>query len=135
MRFHKSSVRGQMAVLMTLAIAALIGAIALSTDVGLLYYNWGILQKAADSAVLAGANLLPSDPAGAIGTADSFAAQNGIGTTEITSTTVGSDQMSITMSLTRTVPYYFAQLVGLSSGLVTVSATAGLESVSSVSGM
>ena len=77
-----------MAVVMTLAIGALIGAMALSTDVGLLYYNWGLLQKAADSAVLAGANYLPSDPAGAILSANSFASQNGIQPSEVSSTVV-----------------------------------------------
>lgn len=126
--------RGQIAVVMTIAIAALLGAIALSTDVGLLYYNWGLLQKAADSAVLAGANNLPSDAAGAVVAADSFAAQNGIRAAEITATTVAADQLSITMQIARTVPYRFAQLVGLTSGLVSVSATAGLQGAGAVSG-
>jgi Flp pilus assembly protein TadG len=127
--------RGQMAVVMTLAIGALIGAMALSTDVGLLYYNWGLLQKAADSAVLAGANYLPSNPAGAVSVANSFAIQNGILPTEVSSTVVAGDQMSLTIRLTRTVPYYFAEVVGLSSGLVTAIGTAGLQGVGSVSGM
>ncbi len=123
-----------MAFVMTVSIAALLGAVALSTDVGLLYYNWGSLQKGADSAVLAGANNLPSDAAGAVVVADTFAAHNGIGATEIVATTVAADQQSITMRVSRTVPYSFAQLVGLWSGLVSVSATAGLEGAGSVSG-
>src|ERR1700694_3168255 len=123
MRFRIGTCRGQMAVVMTLAIGALIGAMALSTDVGLLYYNWGLLQKAADCAVLAGANYLPSDPAGAILAANSFASQNGIQPSEVSSTVVADDQMSLTIRLARTVPYYFAQVVGLSSGLVTATGT------------
>jgi len=47
--------KGQMAVVMTLAIATLLGAISLCTDVGVLYYNWMQLQKAADAASVAGA--------------------------------------------------------------------------------
>ncbi len=47
--------KGQMAVVMTLAIATILGVISLSTDVGVLYYNWMQLQKAADAASLAGA--------------------------------------------------------------------------------
>jgi hypothetical protein len=131
----KSAFRGQIVFVMTVSMAALLGAIALSTDVGLLYYNWGLLQKAADSAVLAGANNLPSNAAGAIAAANSFAANNGVRTIEVTSTTVASNQMSITMRLSRRVPYSFAQLVGLSSGLVMASATAGLQSVGKVTGL
>jgi Flp pilus assembly protein TadG len=124
-----------MAFVMTVSIAALLGAIALCTDVGLLYYNWGLLQKAADSAVLAGANSLPSDATDAVAAADTFAAHNGIRATEIVATTVSADQRSITMSLLRTVPYCFAQLVGLSSGQVAASATAGVQNVGAVGSM
>ena len=124
-----------MVVVMAASIVALIGAMALSTDVGLPYYNWGMLQKAADSAVLAGANSLPSNPSDAIATANRFAAQNGVGAAETISTTVAADDMSITIHLTRTVPYLFARVVGLSAGLVTVNATAGLLGVGSVNGM
>ena len=47
--------KGQIAIVMTLAIATLLGVMALSTDVGVMYYNWMQLQKAADAAALAGA--------------------------------------------------------------------------------
>jgi hypothetical protein len=47
--------KGQMAVVMTLVIAALLGVMALGTDVGVMYYNYMQLQKAADAAALAGA--------------------------------------------------------------------------------
>ncbi len=69
---------------------------------------------------------MPINPTVAVSTANSFAAQNGIHDSEITSTTVAGNQMSITMHLTRTVPYYFALVIGLSSGQVTANATAGL---------
>ena len=74
MRSRTSRFRGQIAVVMALSTAALIGAMALSTDIGLLYYNWGVLQNAADAAVLAGATCLPSNPTVAVSTANSFAA-------------------------------------------------------------
>jgi hypothetical protein len=47
--------RGQMAVVMTFAIATLLGAMALGTDVAVMYFNWVQLQKGADAAALAGA--------------------------------------------------------------------------------
>jgi len=117
---------------MTGAMAVLLGTIALCTDVGLLYWNWALLQKAADASVLAGANYLPSDPATTVSVARNFATLNGMASNEIVSTIVASDNMSVSIQLKRNVPYYFARLVGLTSGVVTAQATAGLQNVSSV---
>src|SRR5882762_7991650 len=50
--------KGQMAIVMTLAIATLVGVMSLGADVGVMYYNWNQLQKGADAAALAGANYL-----------------------------------------------------------------------------
>jgi hypothetical protein len=50
--------KGQMAIVMTLAMATLLGVMALGTDVGVMYYQWNQLQKGADAAALAGANYL-----------------------------------------------------------------------------
>jgi hypothetical protein len=55
MRRRNGYQRGQIAVVMTFAIATLLGAMALGTDVGVLYFNWMQLQKGADAAALAGA--------------------------------------------------------------------------------
>ena len=49
---------GQIAILMTLAIATLLGVMALGTDVGIMYYHHMQLQKGGDAASLAGANYL-----------------------------------------------------------------------------
>jgi len=58
----KRHFRGQMAVIMTFAIATLLGAMALGTDVAVMYFNWVQLQKGADAAALAGAfYLVPSN--------------------------------------------------------------------------
>src|SRR5712692_664679 len=54
--------KGQMAVVMTFAIATLLGAMALGTDVAVMYFNWVQLQKGADAAALAGAfYLIPTN--------------------------------------------------------------------------
>src|SRR5216684_4371126 len=56
------SYRGQIAVVMTFAIATLLGAMALGTDVAVMYFNWVQLQKGADAAALAGAfYLIPTN--------------------------------------------------------------------------
>jgi hypothetical protein len=37
--------RAQIVVIMALVVATLIGTVALGTDIGLLYYNWGVCCK------------------------------------------------------------------------------------------
>lgn len=128
--------RGQTAVLFTLAIVALVGAIGVCTDVAVMYSNWESMQRAADAAALAGANSLPVDPAGAIVAAESYAERNGLASSEIGTPSVSPDDQDITVTASRTVPYYFARVLGLTSQLVRVSATASApQSISSVGGV
>jgi hypothetical protein len=110
-----------------LVMIPLLGAIGLGADLGLLYFHWGIVQKAADSAVLAGAFYLPNNTSTAQTTATNYATQNGLKNSEIVSLFPAPDHMSITMTTSRTVPYYFLQLVGLSSGTVKLMAKAGIQ--------
>jgi Putative Flp pilus-assembly TadE/G-like len=119
--------RGQIAVAMMLVMIPLLGMIGLGTDLGLLFFHWGIVQKAADSAVLAGAGYLPNHTSTAQTKATSYATQNGLKNSEIVSNIVAGDNMSITMTTSRTVPYYFLQLVGLRSGTVKPVARAGIQ--------
>jgi hypothetical protein len=77
-----------------------------------------------DSAVLAGANYLPDNPTKAASTALQLAQINGLTSSEVTSNTVAADDLSITMQAHRTVPYIFAKVLGLTSGTVSVSASA-----------
>jgi hypothetical protein len=126
---------GQIIPVLAAALPALLGAIALVSDVGLLYYNWVVLQKAADSAALAGASYLPESPAQAISTAQSYVTLNSVALTEITSTVVSPDDTSLTVQLRRTVPYNFAVLLGLFSGSVAVSATAQIQTIGSSIGI
>jgi hypothetical protein len=118
---------GQIAVVVTLVITTLLGAMALGADVAVLYFNWAQLQKATDAAVLAGANYLPGNPSQAQTVAQNYANTNGIRSGEIVSTTFSPDNMRMTMLVSRTVPYAFARVLGLSSGLVKVAATAGIS--------
>jgi len=117
--------KGQTLVIAALAMVGLLGGVSMGTDVAMLYFNWVQLQKAADAAVLAGANYLPDNPSQASATANQFAVSNGVKAAEIASTTVASDDLSITMNLKRTVPYYFARVLGLTSANVAATATAG----------
>jgi hypothetical protein len=122
--------RGQVAVILAIALPALIGAIALTTDVAVLYMNWSALQRSADAAVLAGANYLPDDVADAKNTATQYVKNNGVLASEIVGTpTISADSLSITVNLSRTVPYIIAKSLGLTTGIVKVSATAALRNL------
>ena len=105
-------------------IATLIGTVALGSDVALHYFNWVQMQKAADSGVLAGANSLPDNPTQAVAVAQQFAESNGVAAAEITSTNVAPDDLSITMTVRRTVPFYLAKVLGMTNGTLQVTAAA-----------
>lgn len=116
--------KGQVIVVFTLGLVTLLGMIAFGTDVAVMYANWEHLQKAVDAAALAGANYLPNDPATAQLTAERYAELNGLGQSEITAMQVSSDDQQITVSASRVVAYYFGRVLGLTSQLISVSATA-----------
>ncbi len=127
--------RGQFAVVFVLAAVALVGVMALGADVGVLYYNWGQLQKAADAAALAGANYLPNDTSTATSTAQSYATQNGILSSDIITATPINTNSQMQVTIQRTVPYSFARVLGLTDGLVKVTAIANVPAaVSTVNG-
>jgi Putative Flp pilus-assembly TadE/G-like len=113
-------------VLLVLAIPALLGTIALGTDAAMVYSNSVRLQKAANAAVVAGARFLPSNPQMAVITANRFAQLNGARPSEIVSTQLSLNDRQIQIRLARTIPYYFIWLVGLSAGMISVSATASV---------
>jgi Flp pilus assembly protein TadG len=123
------SERAQIILLLALTLPVLIGAMAMSADVGVLYFNWQCLQSAADAGAVAGAAYLPSSSALAISIANRFASKNGILPGEITSTTVSSDARSLNIQLKRTVPYSFALLLGLVTGTVSAQATAQIQTI------
>ena len=125
---------GQIAPLIAGVIAILLASVALGSDVAVQYFNWVQLQKAADAGVLAGANWLPDNPSAAIGTAQQYAESNGVAAAEITSTTVAANDLSITMTVKRTVPYYFARVLGLTNGTLKVTAAAAPQPPTSTVG-
>jgi hypothetical protein len=135
--------RGQVMVLYAGAVAfALVGAIALGTDVAAMYLDWQHAQKVADAAALAGANYLPgaitsgitytgtvtsgcsgestSDPASEA--ACTYAVNNGLPASTITiSDTATTVKVVATQS---NLPYFFAKALGMSTYAVSASAMA-----------
>ena len=131
---------GQTLALMAFVMPVLIGAMGLAADVANFYFNYVRVQTAADASVLSGVKYLPDQPAAAISTANNYATSfNGIVATDIVSTTTSYDATlcaspgtpppppvpgcKLTMTVQRTVAYYFARLIGVNSGTLSVTAT------------
>jgi len=127
--------KGQSIVMLSLALPALLGCVSLAVDIANLYFNWAKLRSAADAAVLAGAGYLPAYPDKAKSVAATYAQTNGVKSSEIVSTTVAEDNKSLSMTLSRTVPYSFARVLGLISAPVKVTAVAGVQSVNEATGI
>ena len=135
--------KGQMMVLFAGMIAALLGATALGTDVAVMYVNSIAIQKAADSAAIAGSNYL--NAVAFTGTAASgcttangysddakkaactFAYSNGIDPSVSGTTLNITEPTSETIRVTAQrsgLPYYFGRAVGLDTYTVAATATA-----------
>jgi hypothetical protein len=143
--------KGQMAVVMTFAIATLLGAMALGTDVAVMYFNYLILQKGADAAALAGASYLNEGTTGVTlasanvdvncttqsddpkKAACTYAVKNGLAT-DAKSMTLnepgislppGTPAQNIQVLVNRSnLPYFFGRVIGLSTYKVAAVATA-----------
>ncbi len=126
--------KGQILVVIAAVLVVLIGVMALCGDLGVMYFTWSALQKAADASALAGANYLPNNVSKANSTAASYAQLNGAAPSEIVTNQIGNSNTTITVGLQRTVPYYFARVLGLVNAPINVQATAGVQNVGSASG-
>ncbi|MGH7949398.1 MAG: hypothetical protein ACREQF_09255, partial [Candidatus Binataceae bacterium] len=124
MKIRTNKPRGQIAVVITIAIVVLLGAVALAADIGVFYWQWSLLQKGTDAGALAGANYLPENRDLASTKAREYATRNGLTASEVTGTTFSQDNLQITVNSQRTVPYYFGRVLGLTTGIVRVSSTA-----------
>jgi Flp pilus assembly protein TadG len=122
--------RAQIALILTLVLPVVLGAVLLGADFAVMYYNWGLLQKAADSAALAGASYLPGSTAQAKSTANTYARLNGAGATAGDTITITVDGAAsphwVQVQLTRVQSYYFGKLVGLKTATVGATAKAGI---------
>jgi hypothetical protein len=133
-KFKKS--RGQIAVLYAGIIAVLVGAIALGTDVAVMYMNWQQVQKVADAAAIAGSNFLTGiafsgtvdssctgQPDSASQAACTYAVANGLAASTLTISEPTSSIVKVVAQETG-LPYYFGKVVGLSTYAVSATAAA-----------
>lgn len=152
--------KGQIVAVFTIILPVLLGVMALGADFSIIYFNWAMVQKAADAAALAGASQLTgvSGSAGTVQPAvvnyvNGYACMNGVSdpaatypalctetthpggfTDKIVFTTVQDTQVSV--GIKRTVPYFFGKMIGLNTAGVAAKATAVIKAPSTLtSGM
>jgi len=114
--------KGQVAVIVTILITVLLGAVALVIDIGSLYQKRGFFQNVADASALAGVQELPENRDAAIIAAADYAARNNVDIIyncrdftseeiEISSTLSTNDTITVALS-NREAPLYFAKIFG-----------------------
>ncbi|MGZ4301264.1 MAG: pilus assembly protein TadG-related protein [Gaiellaceae bacterium] len=130
MSLSRKNEDGQAVVLMAISLTVLMGMAALVLDVGLWMRSDRRLQQTADAAALAGAQMLPADPAGAKSLALSYANQNGgdvLGSDIVVSTTYTSND-TISVDAAKNEPGFFSKVFGIGSARVEASAKARTDS-------
>jgi len=110
--------KGSVIIIVACAMVLMLGIAALVIDVGVLYYNKVALSNAADAAALAGVQELPKDHGKAVETAEAYAANNGVETSQVAAEVL-PDGRSIQVATSRVVPLGFAKILGFSSTKVT----------------
>jgi Flp pilus assembly protein TadG len=136
--------RGQIMVILALAAVGLVGIAALGIDVFYIYWNKNRLQSGTDAAALAGAtyfngvtftgnNVLCLYATAAQNAACTYALNNGVLLSELTSVVANAGAQSMTVSATRTVSALFAKVVGIQNFTVSATSVAVLQGLSSAS--
>ncbi|MHB8576480.1 MAG: Tad domain-containing protein [Dehalococcoidia bacterium] len=124
-------------VLWVLMATAMLGFAGLVIDGSNLQATRRKLQNAADAAVFAGAQDLPSSSSQATTDSVQWLTKNGSGSTEVTTnavttTTIPND--TLTVSVKRNVPYFFAQILGHGANHdVTATAKVTVQAVTGIS--
>jgi Flp pilus assembly protein TadG len=121
-RLHSES--GQALLVTILFLGALVGAVALTLDVGVWFREQRQAQATADAAALAGAQALPTDPSQALTLAQQYGISNGGGILAgaITFRSDYEPNDTVLVKVNRTAPGFFSQLFSITS--VDVHATA-----------
>jgi hypothetical protein len=144
MKKHKRGPRGQIMVILALAMVGVVGIAALGIDVFYIYWNKNRLQSGTDAAALAGATYLNGITfAGknvsciystdAQNAACSYALNDGVLLSELTSVFANTNNQSMTVSATRQVSAMFARVVGIQNFTVSATSVAVLRGLASAS--
>ncbi len=114
---------GNIAVFTALAMVVLLSAIALVTDVGVVFFEQTKLANALDAGALAGAEQFFAGTNAAQTAALSYVEQNHEQADHVD---VNSVVGSVTVSRTQTVPLYFARVFGDTQAIISASSTASV---------
>lgn len=128
---------GQAIMLSVVFLVLLLGATALTIDVGAWYRAQRAAQGTADAAALAGAQALPNDTPTASTLAAQYATANGGGLapSDITFRSGWEPNDTVVVRVKRTSPSFFAQLFSISSVNVSATAAARAGTPEQVSGV
>lgn len=119
---------GAVTVVMAVAMTAMIGLVALGTDVGRLYVAKQRIATVADAAALSGAQFLPHDRNGAVEAVQQYLTKNGVDPRSVT-VSVSEAERTLSVTVEDTVVYTFARIFGNPTGRVEASAVARVASV------
>jgi Flp pilus assembly protein TadG len=117
---------GQAILVTVLFLTVILGAAALTLDVGVWYREHRQAQATADAAALAGAQALPADPTQAVALAQQYAVVNG-GALPAGGVSVRSDYATndtVVVKVSRTAPGFFSRLFSIDSATVHANAAA-----------
>jgi hypothetical protein len=123
--------RGQAAVLTVLFLTVLLGATAMSLDVGSWFKAKRQLQATADAAALAGAQGLPQGTGAATALAIQYASDNG-GTLDASGISFSTDMTpddTISVKMSAPAPGFFSKLFGLNTVTVGAHAAARTDNI------
>jgi Flp pilus assembly protein TadG len=131
---HRDDEHGQTIVLIVVFMFVLLGMCALAIDVGVWYQAKRSVQANADAAALAGASVLPASWANAQTTADSQFTKNKKAGDSVTiantSNLTSNDSVSVTV--TRTAPSFFAKVLGKNNATIRATAVATVKTVTTL---
>jgi len=119
------SADGQVTVMAAVLMVFLVAMVAFVLDVGSWFRQQRISQSTVDAAALAGAQSLPSNPAGATTLATTFASKNGgvLGATITIGSKWNTNDM-ITVKQTKSATGFFSKVLGINTVSVHAKATA-----------
>ena len=128
---------GQTVVLFTVLLMGLLGAAGLAIDYGFWALNKNQVQSAADASALAGASQIPAGQSSASSTASAQYLKNGAasGSVAVSPATNLTANDSVTVNASRDVATWFTGVFGVHSVTVKGSATATIESFTTVNGV
>ncbi len=134
MKNLRKSQKGSALIMAALAMTVLVGMVSLVTDAGLLYLGNQQLSNALDAAALAGAQVLPQDPQGAVILAKEYAEKNGLERDEVQVTITNGNKI-ISVSGNKQVNYFFARIFGYDKAELNKTAQAGVGSLAEYTGI